>query len=109
MFVKVGRLVWLAGAVLLEARGTLSGEVLLKGLPFPVSVLPYVEGIDIGAIAISKFSGLLTPKVGLQGLPLSDQNAVALLSTDATGSAPLLEGDLSDVFAITFGGWYATA
>ena len=106
VWVKVGRLVWIGGRVELAARGLFGGELLLKGLPFPVSAAPYVDGVDIGAITISRVTGLTIPPTGVQGLPLADGNAVALLTSE---SVPLLEGDVSDLFGITFGGAYVTA
>jgi hypothetical protein len=105
-FARIGNLVWIAGRLALAARGTFPGDVLLKGMPFPVVGL---EGEDLGAVMVAAFQGLTVPKAGLQGLPKADTNAIALLGTTSSAqSAPVAEADLGDDFGITFGGWYVT-
>jgi hypothetical protein len=98
-FVKLGALVWVSGAVQLSAAGTITGGLLLGGLPVDV-------GPGGGALAVPLFAGLVSQPGSVAGIAVPGSDKVALFGVK-TDCLPLGQPDLTDDTLLTFSGWYA--
>lgn len=101
---KIGRWVHLSGLVVLSAKGSNTGNIAIKGLPFE-------PDINSGSIAIGYWASLTTAVSHLTGFTQSGQTYALLYyatGDDASLNA-LTAGDLSDTTDIRFNLSYRTA
>lgn len=84
-YVKVGKLVTAHFDVLLSNKGTITGAVQLKGLPF--SSVAGTSGVDVGTGAIGYFAGMATNWTDLSGHVSGGSTAVVMYGVSAAAAA----------------------
>jgi hypothetical protein len=107
-YVKCGQIVVCPFAVELSAKGTITGNVEIQGLPFTVSSAASPTG---GGTIFGRFGSLTTSVVGLFGNPASGGTAstVNLMTAAATGTTAMVTGDLSNTTLMYGVCFYRTA
>ena len=91
-YVKIGRLVYAQFNVTLSAKGTITGTVIIKGLPFTV------DSSSIGGGTISYFASLATAVVFLSCYPQVGGTYAVIVATTAaaTSVSNLAAADVSN-------------
>jgi hypothetical protein len=100
-YVKVGRLVTVSFDTLLTAKGTITGQIGIYGLPFGVAIINT-------AGPVSYFSGWTTPKVFVAVLASGFQATVFGLSAAATVVSAFATADITDAQRIVGSVTYST-
>jgi hypothetical protein len=101
---KIGRWVHASGIVTLTAKGSNTGQIVIKGLPF-------APDINSGSVSIGYWGNLTTPVSHLAGFTQASQTYALLYyatGDDASLSA-LAAGDISDTTDLRFSVSYRTA
>jgi hypothetical protein len=108
-YVKIGRLVFIQGRVILSNKGTNTGNVTIAGFPFP-QIGPTVitgSGGSHGCLSACYYAGctsnVTSPPTGY----LSGSGAVLMRSTPGT-IANLLDSDITSSFDLIFNAVYRT-
>lgn len=109
-YIKIGRLVAVMGHVKLSALGTITGSVLIGGLPFPTG--PGNSGS--GGWSVGWFGGWTTNIVNLflqwdTSAAIATSVQVFQLTAAAAQPTAVVQGDLSATSQIRFSGLYMSA
>jgi len=104
---RINRRVWFEGRAALTAKGTITGNVVIKGLPFKVEPN---SNLLIGA-TIGFWNNTITAYLGIHGVIQPNFFQVLLYGITAAGAAPnatLVAADISNTFDIVVSGSYLT-
>lgn len=104
-YIKIGQLVLVRGRVALSTLGTITGQAVIKGLPFTTEAAGTYGGISIGY-----YTGLTTAVVALYALAGVSQTFLEFYfaAAAATALTAPVQADLSNTSDIRFGGCYRT-
>lgn len=105
-YIKIGRCVHVSGRITLSTLGTITGNVIITGLPFTVE-----NTADVASANFGFYAALTTAVVWLGGY--FDLNATRIFlrikTAASTSSTTAVQGDLSNTTDLTFSGTYMTA
>lgn len=95
-YVKLGRMVYVGFNVQLSAKGTITGNVQIQGLPFPSAATPPAEN----AYCTTGFNSLVNNTIAITGFQLINTSIIALFAQTAAATAsfgtPVVTADLNN-------------
>lgn len=106
-YVKIGKLVLIHGRVTLSTLGTITGNVLIGGLPFTADASVF------SAVAIPFFLNLNSLQYGIGGVINNNNTIIGLygvpVGVGATGVVALVQADLTNTSDFIFQGCYTAS
>lgn len=110
-YVKIGRLVWVSAYIALTAKGTITGNACILGLPFPND--GSLDTNNQPAFSVGWFSGLLVNKISLFASMLGNDlltTRIGLYGLAAAAATPpaLVTADIGNTQNIQIAGMYRT-
>mgnify|MGYP001563709382 CR=1 FL=1 len=105
-YVRIGNLVWITGIAILTAKGTITGNITIKGLPFTADATP-----NLFHFPKYFFNNFTTPIVDISGTiaPGRNEASVKILTAAATSYTDAVTADIGDTTQISLTATYLAA